>query len=103
MPNRNLIRDIIVPRFLKTLLLEYYLSVERRDDVGIEQTSACIAALLPHLAPRTRFMLSPFASSTPRLFHLAIHAMRYAPPVRALGRLVVQRYTLGTAQEVDAR
>jgi glycosyltransferase involved in cell wall biosynthesis len=88
--DRNFARDYIAPRFMRTLLLEYYRAVIRKDSEDVQHTVKCISTLLPHLALPTRLVLRPLANPTvfPPLFRFAASALPYAP-LKALGKLVV--------------
>jgi glycosyltransferase involved in cell wall biosynthesis len=85
----NLAGEYIAPRFVKTLLIEYFRAVSRKDPAAMQQSIDCIVSLLPYLKFRTRVALWPLAYlHSLKILRLTAAAMPYAG-WKALGRLVV--------------
>ena len=85
----NFVREYIAPRFVKTLLVEYFRAVKRKDLASMQQAIDTIVALLPYLRFRTRVMLWPLANlHSLKILRLTAAAVPQGR-LRALGRLVV--------------
>jgi glycosyltransferase involved in cell wall biosynthesis len=85
----NFVRDCIAPRFVKTLLVEYFRAVNRKDFATMQLAIDSIVALLPHLQFRTRAMLWPVAYlHSLKILRLTAAAVPHGR-LRALGRLVI--------------
>jgi glycosyltransferase involved in cell wall biosynthesis len=84
----DFVRRCIAPRFVKTLLAEYYRAVNRKDFVTAQLAMDTIAALMRYLSFRTRVILWPLtylhSLKILRLTAAAVPQDR----LRALGRLV---------------
>jgi glycosyltransferase involved in cell wall biosynthesis len=85
----NFVRECIAPRFVKTLLVEYFRAVKRKDFDTMQLAIDNVVALLPYLRFRTRAMLWPVAYlHSLKILRLTAAAVPHGR-LRALGRLVV--------------
>ncbi len=85
----NFVRECIAPRFVKTLLVEYFRAVSRKDYATMQLAIDSIVALRPHLRFRTRAMLWPLAClHSLKILRFTAFAVPHGR-LRALGRLVV--------------
>jgi glycosyltransferase involved in cell wall biosynthesis len=85
----NFARECIAPRFVKTLLVEYFHAGNRKDFATMQLAVDSIVALLPHLQFRTRVLLWPLAYlHSLKILRLTAAALPHAR-LRALGKLVV--------------
>jgi glycosyltransferase involved in cell wall biosynthesis len=85
----NFVRDCIAPRFVKTLFVEYFRAVNRKDFATMQLAVDSIVSLLPYLRLRTRAVLWPLAYlHSLKILRLTAATVPHAR-LRALGRLVV--------------
>jgi glycosyltransferase involved in cell wall biosynthesis len=85
----DFVREFIAPRFVKTLLAEYYRAVIRKDFDTMRLAIESIAALMPHLRLRTRIIVRPVTwLHSLKILQLTAATLPRAR-LRALGRLVV--------------
>jgi glycosyltransferase involved in cell wall biosynthesis len=85
----NFVRECIAPRFVKTLLVEYFHAGNRKDFAAMQLAVDTIVSLLPYLQFRTRAMLWPLAHlHSLRILRLTAAALPH-DRLRALGKLVV--------------
>jgi glycosyltransferase involved in cell wall biosynthesis len=84
----DFVRKCIAPRFVKTMLAEYYRAVNRKDFATAELAIDSIAALMPYLRWQTRIILWPLTSlHSLKILRLTAAAVPQ-DRLRALGRLV---------------
>jgi glycosyltransferase involved in cell wall biosynthesis len=85
----DFVRECIAPRFVKTLLVEYFRAVKRNDFATMQLAIDNIVALLPYLQFRTRALLWPLTYlHSLKILRLTAAAVPHGR-LRALGRLVV--------------